>query len=405
MSNELPQGPSARFNWISPYWFLGGLALGFVALGWVGRRIARTDYHPGFVRFPPTASIDSSYFPTVNEMTAIVRAQCRKDQVLVIVGGNSVLLGVSQPVADIWTKHLQELLGDRYCVINFAFRGASPTNGGAVIAEVLRDEFPHQIYLADEAELTAVPSIGTDHYRYLNWQAYFGGKLIDYPLRNATIATYRRRPDGRPVFIDAAISGLFDRVLYFNDVWNWVTYTHFGTVPSLYGDALPALAKPRSEYADEEQDATDPDVVAHRYTAAGLATEMAITRGYFEIYSHRQPDGHWELAPATRADLQSWFAEAFPAVLHPRTLMLIARGSPYYRHQLTPDESVGEDQAFKDTIALWQQAGYSSMEFGRDFTDDDYADRIHLSKLGGAKLAVAVAPQIRAMAEQLGYLR
>jgi hypothetical protein len=405
MSEEHPQGPVARYRWIAPAWFLGGLLLGLILLGWAGRRIARTDYHPGFVRFPPSASPESRYFPTVNEMAAIVRGQCRPDQVLVIVGGNSVLLGVGQPVGEVWTKHLQDLLGDKYCVINFAFRGASPTNGGAVIAEVLRNEFPHQIYIADEAELTAVPSIGNDTYRYLNWQAYFGGKLINYPLRNATIAGYRARADGRPLFIDAAISAIFDRVLYYKDLWNWVTFCHFGTIDSLYGAALPDLAKPRAEIPDDERDSTNPDLVARRYSAAGNDIEMKITRGYFEIYSHRQPDGHWQLADATRIDLQAWFKEAFPTPLKARTLMLIARGSPHYRRQLSPEEAVGEDQAFKDTVALWREAGYSAMEFGREFNEDDYVDRIHLTKLGGAKLAAAVAPQVQEMARQLGYLR
>jgi len=340
----------------------------------------------------------------LNEMTAIVHARCRPDQILVIVGGNSILQGVWQPAEEVWSKHLQDLLGDHYCVLNFAFRGAGPANGGAVVAEVLRNAYPRQIYIANEAAQTAVESIGYDPYRYLTWQAYFTGQLIDYPPRNAMIAAYRATPEGRRVLIDAAISTLFDRVLYYRDVWNLVTFKYFCTIPSLYAAAIPELLTPRAKIPDAESDATSPENVANRYPAAVLDLETQIVRG-FEIYSHRNPDGHWVLADATRSDMLAHFVASFPTQLKARTLMLISRSSPYYRRRLTADEAVGEDTAYANTVAIWEQAGYAAMSYGRDFTDDDYGDRTHLSKLGGAKLADAVAPKVRAMAEQLGYLR
>jgi hypothetical protein len=410
MSDPVSQVHPARFQWLSAYWFLGGLALGLVALGWLGRRVARTDYHPDFIRFFPPTSPETNYFPTLNEMTAIVRARCRPDQVLVIVGGNSILQGVWQPSAEVWSKHLQELLGDRYCVLNFAFRGAGPANGGAVVAEVLRNAYPHQIYIANEASQTAVESIGFDPYRYLTWQAYFSGQLIDYPPRNAMIADYRSTPEGRRVLIDAAISTLFDRALYYRDLWNLITFKYFCTIPSLYAAALPELLTPRSKIPDAESDATSTENVNNRlnaigpYAASGFATEMQIVRG-FEIYSHREPNGHWVLAEATRADMYEHFMASFPTQLKARTLMLISRSSPYYRRHLTPDEAIGEDTAYQNTVEIWEKAGYAAMSYGRDFDDDDYGDRTHLSKLGGAKLADAVAPKVRALAEQLGYLR
>ena len=402
MSDQSPPAHPARFKWIAPFWFLGGLIAGLAVLSLVGRRVARTDYHPGFVRFFPPTSPESNYVPTVNEMAAIVRARCRPDQVLVIVGGNSILQGVWQPAAEVWTKRLQQLLGDHYCVLNFAFRGAGPANGGGVVAEVLRNEFPHQIYIANEAVQTAVESIGYEPYRYLTWQAYFGGRLIDYPPRTARITQYRSTAEGRPILIDAAISSLFDRLLYYHDLWNWITFKYVCTIPSLYGAAVPDLLTARSKIPDAESDATDPANVANRYPASGFNIEMEIVRG-FEIYSHRMPDGHWELAEATRADMAAHFAEAFPTPLKARTLMLISRSSPYYRRHLTADEAIGEDQAYKNTVDIWEKAGYSAIAYGRDFNDDDYGDRTHLSKLGGAKLAEVVAPKVRTMAAQLGY--
>ena len=42
---------------------------------------------------------------------------------------------------------------------------------------------------------------------------------------------------------------------------------------------------------------------------------------------------------------------------------------------------------------------------GPDFTVDDYHDRTHLTAAGGTKLADALAPVVRQMADRLGYRR
>jgi hypothetical protein len=404
MSTPSDPLPPSGFQWIRPAWFLAGLGLGLAGLSWLGWQSGRTDYHPGYVRLYPAVSPESSYYPTLGEMTAIVRGRCRRDQVLVIVGGNSILQGVWQPAAEIWSKRLQDLLGDGYCVINFAFRGAAPTDGGAVVAEALRQEFPRQVYIADEAPLTGVESYGHEPYLYLFWQAYFRGELLAAPLREARLAQYRLDTEHRRTYVEAAISVNFDRVFHFSDLWNRVTFERVATVPSYLGQAVPALLKPRREFPDTEPDATNPDLVAQRYPAQFFDTEMQIVRGPMPFY-HRGADGQLVLSPVAREDLTTRFDEAFPQPLKRRTLMLIGQSSPYYVRRLSPDEHVVYDQAFVDTVQLWRDAGYAAIEYGRDFTDDDYGDRTHLSKLGGWKLAATVAPQVEAMAARLGYLR
>src|SRR5258708_2232796 len=87
-----------------PRWIFAGVALGLVVMAWLGRRATESDYHPRFTRFFPAISPEASYYPTIGEMSAIVRARCRRDQVLVIVGGNSVLHGVWQPAEVMWTR-------------------------------------------------------------------------------------------------------------------------------------------------------------------------------------------------------------------------------------------------------------------------------------------------------------
>jgi|GEM_PF-5051947 len=184
MSDDNITPSAARSCSFHPRWFFAGLGVGLLLMAWLGHRATKGDYHPRFTRFFPAISPEANYYPTVDEMCAIVRARCRPDQVLVIVGGNSVLQGVAQPAEVMWSVKLQEQLGDRYCVINFALRGATPTDGGAVIAEVLRKEFPRQIYIANEKAVMGIFPLGNAVYRFIMWQAYFGGRLLSDSRRN-----------------------------------------------------------------------------------------------------------------------------------------------------------------------------------------------------------------------------
>jgi hypothetical protein len=397
--------PEARFGWIRPFWFIAGLGLGSVSLGLLGWTIKRTDIHPGFVRFHSMISPEGGYYPTLDEMTAIVRARARPGQVLVIVGGNSVLLGIWQRDVDIWSARLQELLGDKYCVVNFAYRGAAPSEGGAVVAEALRKEFPRQILIANDGVLTAVAFAGHGPYRYLFWQAYFAGKLESYPARERRVAEYRDLgPKERNELVEARISAWFDRVLHFNDLWNCVTLRYLGTTPSYKEQYFPLFLKPHGEYQDSEVDGSDPMYDDRHYPPSTFDVEMRIVTGPGLYYS-RGSDGRWSLADATHRDLLEWNQEALPQDLKERTLMLVSGNSPYYVGRLSADDRSMVRQATDDTVSLFREAGISSIDYGWDFVPEDFGDRTHLTKLGGWKLAGLVAPQVREMAERLGYLK
>ncbi len=385
-------------------WFLAGLVLGLAVLGRLGRRAVASDFHGDFPRFHLARSPEGNYYPTVGEMCADVRAHCRPEQVLVIVGGNSVLHGVWQPASEVWTRHLQVLLGGRYCVRNFSFRGAAPADGGAAIAEVLRDEFPRQIYVANERAVAGIDPLGSDAYRFMFWQAYFDGQLLDSAIRDQRV---RERllalgEIGRTVAIFG--DAVFDRVLRYRELWNRVGHDCLFTVPAEVAPAPPAMFQPRRAFADDERDALAARWSRERYPRGQDGAELAIIRATTAAFYTRRPDGGWEMQPGTRAELQRYAAEAFPDALKPRTLLLLSGNSPHYRRLLTPDERARDEQGTSDSVALWRHAGYAALAYGADFNDDDFADRIHLTKLGGRKLAAITAVEIRALVERLGYL-
>jgi hypothetical protein len=377
---------------------LGSLAL----LGW---RVSRTDYHTGYVRFHQYMSPESSYYPSLDEMSAIVRAKCRHDQVLVIVGGNSILFGVWQREVDVWSRRLQDLLGDRYCVINFAFRGGSPTDGGAVVAEAMRREYPRQILIANEAPVSGVESFGRESYRFLFWQAYFEGRLIDFPEREARIRELVRFFPGQRASFEEARAGVWlDEAFHYRALWNWISYQHFGTIPWFRAPYFPLYLTPRRKFADPEVDGTDPQFNELHYPLSSNDVERRVILG-LGVYYIRAADGRWLLSPIARKDVANRCDEAFPTPLKARTLVLISGSSPYYRAMLTAEETSMVRQAYRDTVDIWRTSGYPAMEYGWDFTSADFGDRTHLTKLGGWKLAAQVAPEVRGIAEKLGYLR
>jgi hypothetical protein len=308
-----------------------------------------------------------------------------------------------QPAEELWTNHLQRQLGGKYCVRNFAFRGAAPADAGAVIAEVLRTEFPRQIYVANERAVAGIDSLGSPPYRFVFWQAYFDGRLLESPIRDQRVRERLLAPANLGHTALVVGDALLDRALRYREFWNRVGHDLLFTAPAHVAPAPPAMFRPRRSFADDERDALAAPWFAERYPPNHESAELAIVRATTAAFYLRRATGGWELRPETRAELRRYAAEAFPDALKRRTLLLVSGNSPHYRGQLTPDERARDEQGIADSIALWRDAGYDALAYGGDFVDEDFADRDHLTKLGGRKLAALAAAEIQALADRLGY--
>lgn len=337
-------------------------------------------------------------------MCAIVRTHCRPNQILVIVGGNSIFDGVGQPVGEMWTRRLQELLGDRYCVLNFAFRGSSATDCGALVAEVLREEFPRQIYVANVGSMQGVDPMGSSPYRFMFWEAYYKGLLMDYAPRTRFVGQhYEEDVRDRRARIEIVGRVWLDHAFHFRDVWNYVTMEWICTVPTSYQPALPQVAWSRGRFKDEELDFVDIPF-RERFRPDTIDLELRIVRGSTESYYHHGADGSWVLDAPVRQNFDGFDRTAMPERLRRRTLIVVSKNSPYYVDRLTPEEKARDDQGYRDSIEIWRNAGYHAITYTDDFTARDYGDRAHLTVSGGRKLAVVVADNVRAIAAEQGYL-
>ena len=392
---------------------LAGVLLTFVLMAVLGRQAAQVDAHRDFVRFHEAMAPEWNYFPTVNEMMSIVRTKARPDQILVIVGGNSVLYGVGQPRDKVWTKALQQELGDKYAVVNLAFRGALITDGGAVAAEALRKEFPRQILIANAAPTQWPTADGSSVYKPAFWDAYYKGLLIDDPVRNAAIAAqHKAQPSWRAGVQELKARNQLDHWLYFQDFWNDVALTKFNTTWAPWMPGPTQFLQPRDSYPDRD---TDRSLVSISDRYPGVENELNIVRGCSQYaYGYWVPGkpfvekkdpatGKWTLYQGAWDGMIEGIKGAIPAPLKKRTLILMSRNSPYLVRMLTPDEQERDDLAYLHAVELWKAGGYDSIDYGKNFALDDYADRTHLTYHGGEKLSNLVATKVREMSQSLGY--
>lgn len=382
---------------------IAGFVVGMLVLAWAGRAVARTDWHKDFTRFHPMLAPDSLYQPTIAEMCAIVRARCRSDQVLVVIAGNSVLLGVGQPATRMWSTRLQELLGPHYAVVNLAFRGATPTDGGAVVAEVLRKEFPKQILIANAGPLQGLAPAGIDTYRFILLDAYYKGLLLPWQHRDEEIQKSFSEMKDRNQVLETKVSMRLDALLYFRTFWNWWSYNKFMTSPTPMMPKLPEAFRPRKSFADAENDYEEIPV-SSRFRPESLAAEMRITSNSTSEYYTKSADGKWVAVQTAHDGFLKSLRDGFPDPLKKRTLMLIGRSNPYYTKRLADDIRERDNLAYRDTVAGWNSTGYSALEYGQAFNISDYGDRTHLTSTGGRKLAETVAPAVRELASKLNYL-
>ena len=403
--SDTPTPPaSAPRPFFKPWTLLLGFVAGLVLLSFAGRTVIKRDLHPNAVRFHPMIAPDSQYEPTMGEMRAFVRARSRPDQILVIVGGNSILLGVGQPADRVWTKRLQEILGDRYAVVNLAFRGSSPTDGGAFVAESLRGEFPRQIYLANVAALQAADAIGIETYRFIFFDAYYKQMLLPLAPRDQQFKDYLAEPAFSTARFERRLGAQIDSVLHYRDFWNWWSATKFFTFATPY-QPDPGLAfRARAKFTDQE---TDYDTLPfdQRFSPSAIANDTIIARAYSANGYAKNAAGEWQLADNAREKFLRFAANAFPDSLKPRTLMLISRNSPFYTQKFEPELRARDDIAVRDTIAGFEKLGYAALDTGNHYAIEDFGDRTHLTSAGGAKLAATVAPKIEALAAKLGYVK
>jgi hypothetical protein len=391
-------------RWVSPTALFAGAAAAFLACSMAGWVASSQSPYEGFVRAHPQIAPEGSFHPTVSQLRAVVAERAPRGSIVVIVGGSSVLHGVGQSRDQVWTRRLQERLGERFRVFNLAFRGGGYSEGGAVVAESLIKNGWPVIYVGDTTPATTVPPVRGFRYEYMLWDAYEKRLLFDDPTREARLNELIGRFDGpeREALGERRLGAWLDRPIRFNDLWTTAGYRWIFTVWNFLARDRPFA--PRKVFVDSEFLSVPP--LNRRYPRSNLEFSLRIARSFAEGHIARDAKG-----PAADPALPRWqaFRNAIevdlPLELRQRTLMVIDGQSPYYLSRLTPEERLLYDLVVARTVTILRETGSESVAVGPGFTVDDFYDRVHLTPAGGTRLADTVAPIIRDMAYRLGYTR
>jgi hypothetical protein len=373
---------------LSPLPYFLGCGLGLLILSWFGAEVQSSRMAREFVRFHRSINVETDYFPTARQVRAIIeQSRQATPKVFVIVGGSSVFHGVGQPADLVWTRFLQEELGPDYQVINFAQRAGTAADFGNIAAELLLLQSRPVIFVGDASTANYTLPLQNSFYRHIIFDAWHRGYLLPWPPRDRLLSEAAWR--GPKELRAPALGSILDAALNFNDLWNFVGYEFAN---SNWNWLLNSISfEPRSSFQDLSP--TVEQFASMRYSG-DVDSVLRVVRS--EMIS--PADLHWDRMIRLTEQM-------VPRDLRAVTLATVDLASPYYLNRLAPTErNAFMAQAYAQMQRL-QELGFNRVVMAaKDFTEDDYIDRVHLAVSGGQKLATILAPTIRQMATELKYL-
>src|SRR6516164_5275232 len=206
-------------NILSPAGFFSGLVLSFLSCCVAGFILRNQNCYEAVERFHRFINIETLFYPTACQLRALGRSRLDPEKIAVVVGGNSILYGTSQRDEAVWTRRLQELLGQQYQVINLGTPGALPGEFGGVAAEILARDYPRLIFFTDQQPAAPAGDPDGHLYRYLFWDAYYKGLLQSDSLREERLLQLGDSRTAREKLVELKLQMVQDSYLSFRDLW------------------------------------------------------------------------------------------------------------------------------------------------------------------------------------------
>ena len=388
--------PPHRVRFLAPYPLFAGVILSFLTCCVLGHRAEHWNYFRDFVRFNWFTSPDTFYYPTAGQVRTLADAQIDRQQIAVIIGGNSILHGVGQRPEAVWTRRLQGLLGDQYRVLNLAMDGAAANEFGEWAAEIIARDHPRYVFVTDFGSAGAWADVDGEAYRFFFWDAHDKGLLPTSPEREQCVREKLAKRRNDEAFAELRRGLELDGYVGARDMWMAIAYRWCSTVwnPHMGKDFLRA----RCRCLDPERGSLPP--LEDRYPAKVNTKVMAQVRSMLSFGAECFPPH----PPGPPQGLEPLFRTLFPGEARRHTLILVTTHSPYYTNQLAGADRAAYYSNCRQVSQGLEEYGFASLPVGVDWGVDDYLDLCHLSEQGGRKLADVAAVRIRSLAQQLGYV-
>jgi hypothetical protein len=396
--------PDGRMTGGSAWALLGAFAVTFLVLSLLGRLAGATNHLGSLPRWHPRVSPQTFYFPTASEEVARAIDGVRPDQIIVVIGGSSVMRGGMQGLDGLWSLQLQRELGERFRVVNVAQPSGQLTDHGGVVAQALYKSGRRVVLVSDLLGQQVPPPDG-GVYRYVYWDAAYKGMLPENPRAEDRIAFWStRNPTYRDDATELKLRATLDSQLRFADLWNTVGYTLLFGIWSPNNATVQGAFAPRREIPDFPTLQLPP--LPTRFTSIPPADGQALIVSVGSTVCRQTgpetwvDDDHPEIWRERQADAEA----AFPDEMKPHVVLIMTRFNPWFGQGLSADQRRCHERSYGVAESWMQQAGYPTTTIGMEWTDEDFADRLHLTSSGAAKMAHDVAPLVTARAEQLGYV-
>jgi hypothetical protein len=396
MSLQPPVTLLARFA-RRPVPVLLGVVAGFLGCSLAGRLAAQQQPFENFVRFHRGISPEVNFYPTFSQVLNLARQRVQPGKILVVVGGNSIFHGYGQRESEVWTRRLQELLGERYVVLNLALKGNDPFEFGGLVAERLASEGVPLVFvtisLDGNISTTASGEWEGRLYQYFFWDAWGKGLLPPDETRDQWLSddtswknyygTNRR---------ELRYRGLVDGAVYASDLWNFVGYRYFCSVYS----PLKCV-----KFWDAHRKMTDPDpgstLPPDRYNReAEVPSSLQIMQSW--IHS---PTADALLKGEGDDVLAKQYRHFLPTALRKRTLFVFRYENMFNFERLPPDDQEKYRSVIRRLPTVLDGEDFNVRLIGEDYNVQDFIDRSHFSEQGGSKVATDLAPSIRSIAAKL----
>lgn len=365
-----------------------GIVAGFALSVGAGHRASHLPlFGPEFQRFHAAISPAQMFYPPLRPVVAMARERIPREQVAVIVAGNSTFRGHGQAAGEIWSQHLERELGPRYRLLNLSLDSAYPSEGpGFVVAETFLREGRPVVFLANALRSSITEPFGRrgkPDFTAPGWNAWHGGDLLPSPARDTRVGKLlaeTEHPDEPPDF-HARMH--LNRVVRFDECWHWVAYHRASTVWAPLTRGAPWRA--RRHWPDAGLSIPWPGL---EKLAPGTVEQTLKT---LRIFLQQQD------APM-RAYVRECAAWSFATELRPHTLMLVSGYNPAIVEQLTSEEVKRYASLMNACVEAWHAEGFHAAREGDDFLAQDFSDNVHYSPAGARKIACILAPQVRAIA-------
>lgn len=403
-ATTFPAGTVLGFKWLAaifrPAPFIAGALIGFVLCCYLGYLTTTKNQFGDIQRFGIYVGPQASFYPTVSQLLAVIKSRLKPDQTLVLVGGSSILNGVGQSNEELWTKRLQEHLGPKYCVVNFALRSCNSYEGAYFVAEALQKQGTKIIFVTSALPSTIWHPMGNPPYAYMYWDAKYHNLLYDYPAReNAILSREKELPDQEwkpEELTELKLQQALNSQFHFLELWNTVGYRYFFTSFRSVTDHMsfwPRKKLPNNAEAYEAFPMPD-EKFAKSYFPSVLA-RLYIWDANKKTWV-KEPE-FWKLADDTITN------NVVPQ-MRPHTLaLLLYQNGDMRRKYETPLELQRDKLVFNTAESSLKKFGIHALQCGENWVDADFRDAMHLGATGGYKLAAQTADEVRKMAKELGY--